>query len=586
MKMKNPYKYLVLVVAVVLVASSCEKFLDRPAEDVYNEANFYQNDAQCLQGVNYLYNSPWNDFIRGFYKVGEIFSGNMYSGGSPYMQFSVNGSDQDLRELSQALWAVNTHCSMVYNRIKKAEGVTPSVKDQCMGEALTWKAMAYFYLVRCFGDVPIIHDISAEVAGAQYNEIRKARKQDVYEYIIMTLEEAMRLLPRKTSGFESNGRIDYYAAEALLSKVYLTKAGVTGTLLQADLDKAAEYAKDVIDHSGRSLMENYEDIFRGRNNLNKECLLSWLWDSSAKPWTVQNWLHSDLAMAGFTEWGSADCWGGWGGPSVDLQDAFNVHSYDSPVGRIDMDTRRKATMMLAGDVYEYFWRDVEYAPGKKGFDYLKFLYDSEYAPGGPGGLQCPTGSNCVKHLYGDTADHVAEMGSTPDRMASGLATHILRLADVYLVYAEAKIGASRGTTTDASAIDAFYQVRHRAVSTYNRPTSISWQDVWKERRLELALEGDRWYDFVRLAYYAPQEAVAEIKGQRRNSFNNVGTVYENYYNSGVWSGAENVTYDTTTPIPNVDENSFSLPFPQADVVFNKYLTDAPVEVDVRNVYAF
>ena len=198
----------------------------------------------------------------------------------------------------------------------------------------------------------------------------------------------------------------------------------------------------------------------------------------------------------------------------------------------------------------------------------------------------PVEDKKLLHLYGDTADHVAEMGSTPDRMASGLATHILRLADVYLVYAEAKIGASRGTTTDASAIDAFYQVRHRAVSTYNRPTSISWQDVWKERRLELALEGDRWYDFVRLAYYAPQEAVAEIKGQRRNSFNNVGTVYENYYNSGVWSGAENVTYDTTTPIPNVDENSFSLPFPQADVVFNKYLTDAPVEVDVRNVYAF
>ena len=66
----------------------------------------------------------------------------------------------------------------------------------------------------------------------------------------------------------------------------------------------------------------------------------------------------------------------------------------------------------------------------------------------------------------------------------------------------------------------------------------------------------------------------------------MGTIYENYYNSGVWSGAENVTYDTTTPIPNVDENSFSLPFPQADVVFNKYLTADPVEVDVRTVYAF
>lgn len=584
MKMKKLNKIFALAFVVILGATSCEKFLDRPAEDVYNESNFYQNDAQCIQGVNYLYNSPWNDFIRGFYKVGEIFSGNLYMGGSPYMQFSVNGSDQDLRELSQALWAVNTHCSMVYNRIKKAE-ITPSVKDQCLGETLTWKAMAYFYLVRSFGDVPIIHDISAEVAGAQYNEIQKVRKQDVYEYIIMTLEEAMKLLPKQTSGFDSYGRIDYYAAEALLAKVYLTKAGVTGTLLQEDLDKAAGYAKDVIDNSGRSLMENYEDIFRGRNNKNKECLLSWHWDSSAKPWTVQSWLHCEMAIPGFTEWGAADAWGAWVGPSVDLQDAFNVHSYDTPIGRIDMDTRRKATMMLAGDVYEYFWRDVEYAPGKKGFDYIKFLYDDEYAPEGPGILQSPTGANCVKHLYGHTADHVAEMGSTPGRMASGLATHILRLADVYLIYTEAKIGANRGSTTDPSAIDAFYQVRHRSVGTYNRPTSVSWQDVWKERRLELALEGDRWYDFVRLAYYAPQEAIREIKGQRRNQLTNLPDVYKNYYESGTWN-ADNVKYDTTVPVPNVTEDSFCLPFPQADVVFNKHLTEDPIEVDVRNEYAF
>ena len=580
----NVIKYIALVLVVLTASVSCEKFLDRPAVDVYNESNFYQNDAQCVQGVNYLYNSPWNDFIRGYYKVGEVFSGNLLMGGSPYLQFTVNGSDTDLENMSKSLWAVNTHCSIVYNRLLTAD-VTPSVKNQCLGEVLTWKAMAYFYLVRSFGDIPIIHNIAEEVAGSMYNEIRKVRKEDVYEYIVMTLEEAMRLLPKQTSGFDNYGRIDYYAAEALLAKVYLAKAGVTGTLLQADLDKAAEYAKDVIDNSGRSLMESYPDIFRGSNNKNKECLISWHWDSSAKPWTSQNWLHSDMAIAGFTEWGSADCWGDYVGPSVDLQDAFNVHAYDNPVGRIDPDARRKATMMLAGDVYEYFWRDKEYAPGKKGFDYVKFLYDKEYAPGGPGALASPTGSNCVKHLYGDTADHVAEMGSTPARMSSGLATHILRLADVYLIYAEAKIGAGRGSTTDASAIDAFYQVRHRAISTYDRPASVSWEDVWKERRLELALEGDRWYDFVRLAYYAPQEAISEIKAQRRNQYNGIEPVYKNYFESGTWD-ASGVTYDTGSPVPNVTESSFILPYPQADVVFNKYLTDEPVSVDVRTEYAY
>jgi hypothetical protein len=582
--MKNLFNYIAIAAIVLAGAVSCGDFLDRPTEDSYNESNFYQNDEQCIQGVNYLYNSPWNDFTRGYYMVGEVMSGNLYMGGSPYMMFTVNGTDENLSNMSKSLWAVNTHCSIVYNRILKAD-ITPAVKNQCLGEVLAMKALAYFYLVRSFGDVPIIHDIATEVAGAKYNEIRKARKADVYEYIVMLLEKAMTLLPRQTSGFDSYGRIDYYAAEALLAKVYLTKAGVNGSLNQADMDEAARLAKDVIDESGRSLMENYEDIFRGHNNMNKECLISWRWDASCDPWTSQSWLHCEMAMDGFTDFGT-DAWGDWTGPSVDLEDAFNVKPTDNPQGRIDADTRRKATMMMAGDVYEYFWRDVEYAPGKKGFDYLKFLYDSDYAKGGPGTLKSPTGTNCVKHLYGHTADHVAEIGTAPTRnMSNGLATHILRLADVYLIYVEAKIGANRGSTTDASAIDAFYAVRHRAIPSYDKPSSVSWKDVWKERRLELALEGDRWYDFVRLAYYAPDEAVTEIKGQRRASYNGLPDVYKNYYENGVWD-ASSVTYDSQASVPPVDVHSFILPFPQEDIVFNKNLSSPAIEVDVRNTYSF
>ena len=87
MKM-NIFKYTALVAVLCFGAVSCDKFLDRPAEDTYNEANFYQDASQCIQGVNYLYNSPWYDVIRGFYRVGECFSGNYYMGDSPYLQFN------------------------------------------------------------------------------------------------------------------------------------------------------------------------------------------------------------------------------------------------------------------------------------------------------------------------------------------------------------------------------------------------------------------------------------------------------------------------------------------------------------------
>ena len=79
----NRIKYFLFASMLALGTTSCEEFLDRPAEDNYNAGNFYQNDEQCYQGVNYLYNSPWYDFQRGFIKVGEVLSGQYVLGQFP-----------------------------------------------------------------------------------------------------------------------------------------------------------------------------------------------------------------------------------------------------------------------------------------------------------------------------------------------------------------------------------------------------------------------------------------------------------------------------------------------------------------------
>ena len=573
MKLNN-IKYWAFATVLGMGATSCEDFLDRPTEDNYNVSNFYQNDEQCIQGVNYLYNSPWYDFQRGFIKIGEVMSGNMYWGSSPYLDFSVNGTDQDLINMSYSLWAANGHANTVYSNLQAANA-SEAVKNQCMGECLTWKALAYFFLVRTFGDVPIVHDNNADLTSGTYNEKFKVKRANVYEYIVMTLEKAIELLPETAA----SGRIDKYCAEGLLAKVYLTKAGVTGSLNADDLANAAKYAKDVIDNSGRSLLPVYSDIFRLKNNRSEESLIAWRWSSGRDPWTQQNTLQSDLAMVGFDEFG--DCWGGYGGPSVDLQLAFGVDVLANPDSRTDTDTRRQATMMLPGDVYSYFWTD------KGGFDYLKFIYDAEYGKGGPGGtLQSPTGANNVKHLYGNANDHVEGAGTSAQNMASSLATHILRLADVYLIYAEAMIGTG-SSTTDASALAAFNAVRNRAIPGAEPKTSITWDDVWKERRLELAGEGDRWYDFVRLSYYNPQKAIAELKAQKRNAFWGLDALYKGYFESGQWVVDEtSMMYDEDTPIPNANESIFTLPFPTEDVVFNENLMKDPIEVDVRSEFSY
>ena len=326
-------------------------------------------------------------------------------------------------------------------------------------------------------------------------------------------------------------------------------------------------------------MPNYSDLFRlSGYNATGECLISWLWSAGRNPWTQQNTLQSDLAMVGFDEFG--DCWGGYAGISYDLQLAFGATSLMDPSQRPTTDTRRKATYMQAGDKYEYFWTD------KGGFDFLKFIYDADYGKGGPGGeLQSATGANCVKHLYGNGYDHEQATGVSAGNMYSQLPTHLLRLADVYLIYAEAKMGTAT-STSDASALEAYNAVRGRAIPGVSPVSSITWDDIWKQRRLELAMEGDRWYDYVRRAYYDADGAINDLVSQKRNAIWGLGTVYKTYYETNTWVVGSDTQYDTDTPAPNVTKSSFTLPFPTEDVVFNGHLMEDAIHVDVRSEYSY
>ena len=606
MKLKNIFKGAMAGVLVLSMAS-CEDFLTRPTEDNYNVDNFYQNDAQVEQGVNFLYNSPWYDFQRAFIKIGEVMSGNMYWGSSPYLTFTTNGTDGDLVNMSYSLWAVNGHANTVITNILNSEGPSQAAKNKAIGEALTWKAMAYFYMVRTFGEVPIVHDNNAILTSGTYNDLYKADRASVYEYIIMTLEKAMELLPKQTSGW--NGRIDYYAAEALLAKVYLTRAGLSGTLNNDDLANAAKYAEDVIDNSGRKLTPEYSDIFRlspAVHNATGESLIAWQWECSSGRWTSQNTLQSDLIFEGFSEFG--DMWGGWGGPSYDLALAFGADPVAGPAEiKKVTDKRRQATLMMAGDVYPYFWTTKSTKTGNKGFDYLYFLYsgDADYAAYGvPAQFEGPCGIQNVKHLFGDGADHEAALGVSAARMSYQLPTHLLRLGDVYLICAEAYLLAGN----QPKALEYTNAIRQRAgVETL---ASVTFEDIWKERRLELAGEGDRWYDYVRLAYYDKAAAMADLSGQKMNSVYNYDEACKHYWYTGCGGSIEDVPDDLTAFDPSkaewktdfenevryndddparstyVNESIFTLPLPSEDVVFNPHLLEPAKPVDVRTEYVY
>ena len=197
-------------------------------------------------------------------------------------------------------------------------------------------------------------------------------------------------------------------------------------------------------------------------------------------------------------------------------------------------------------------------------------------------------NNIAKHQYGNNSDHIKTFGISAAKQTSSLATHVLRLADVYLIYVEAMIG-NNGSTTDPTALEAFYAVRHRAVSGFDMPTSVTLDQVLKERRLELALEGDYWFDLVRMSYYDVNKAINTIKSQRRNSYYGLGDLYKSYYDSNrtTWVvDPANMYYETNTPVPNVNASVFTLPYPDEDVVYNPHLLEEAQSVDVRSEYAY
>ncbi|MDR1764121.1 MAG: RagB/SusD family nutrient uptake outer membrane protein [Dysgonamonadaceae bacterium] len=577
--------------------TACEDFLDRPDKANFMLSNFYETDEQCLQAANVMYSLPWNDFFRGWLGVGDKQSGNYFTADDGFWLLTPNNDMDAVQSMSASLWAVNARANTIVENINlyAGDGTTEAVRNQVKGEALAMKALAYFFMVRIYGAVPIVHNNSELLASGEYSSLYRAKIENVYDYIIMTLKQAIEWLPESS---EQAGRIDKYCAMGLLAKVYLTKSGYgrSGDRNQADLDEAKKYAGMVVNESGKVLTPEYSDIFRGSHNTDPESLIAWRWVATADNfWTASNYLQADLVPSGFSE-GSG--WGNWTGPSIDLQEAFGeVFDGKTPSGalsptRNNTDKRRKATMMMYGDVYEYFLRDhptktdVDGNPVTfpDGFDFTKF-YEKVF-----GSYTSPTGANCVKQIVGDNADHTAEFGvpfGGGGGYASSLATHILRLGDVYLVYAEAILGNS-ATTSDSEALKAFNAVHNRA--GLPSVSSLTWQDIFKERRLELAFEGDFWYDLVRWHYYQPDAALAYLNGQNRKNF--VGL--DDYYKNKGWEswGQANGYPKDNSPRINAEQpdgkpfthDKFTMPFPSTDLQMNPHLKEDPIDYDISQYH--
>lgn len=525
MNIKSKIIYSVLAIALFL--ASCKKdFLDRPPLSSIMSENFYQTASDLKLATAALYaGSPWADWTYSSYlPVGEVTSGNMnlgYNGdAAQFNTFSITGLNNGLISNWKGMYNVIAHCNTTIIAInEKSPASIPVInKNAAIAEARFMRGYAYFNLAMLWGDVPIIEDNTKLIA---HPLVYRNNVNDVYQFVVNDLTYAAKNLPVTSATWEK-GRVTTWAAQGQLAKVYLTWAGLNqnGTRNQALLDSAKRYAGNVCKNSGLELMDNYADLFKTKNNDNPESLFALQWDPTTSDWLQGNMLQ--IYSPGGTDI-AADGQAGWFGiyPTIDM---YNQYSKNDSV-------RRKATFMLKNDHYP----ELNAAGG--GYTYK-----------GDAGLK--------KHIIGTKKDNNAAIMTLT---SSAEHNALLRLADVYLVYAEAILG-NNTNTTDANALLYFNKVRTRA--GVDPVTTLNIDSLFKERRIELAAEGHYWFDLVRLSYYNPQKAVNILNNQQRVSFS---------YSNGVATPSS--TFVTATP---ATITTFKFPLPLSEYTANPNLMEPPV----------
>ncbi|HSJ68835.1 MAG TPA: RagB/SusD family nutrient uptake outer membrane protein [Anditalea sp.] len=546
MKIYNNIRNIAMGAALILGGTmACSPdFLDRPPLDAIVDANFYQNDDQVLSASAPLYNIVWfayND--KASHGLGDARGGVLTSGSYQLqnVRFNTTGETPENGDAWRSFYNVVAQSNSMINNINTfaGEAVTNRIKNHALAEGRFMRALAYSYLVQNYGPVPIITNNTTLL---QDTTLTRHTEESVWQFIIKDLRFAAENLPAQSI---QRGRLNQWSAEGMLAKMYLTKAGISGTRNRTDMDSAAYYSKRVIDNSGATLLPEYEDLFKIAFNNNDETLAALQWTYNAgqsNAWGAQNSVQAFLAF-GSEITGFGDGWGGDIGASK-----WMLELYDD----LTFDKRRKATFMLPGDHYPYI---TQVPPG-----------------GSPQQLRVPARSEEAGRVYNTRAWVKKYVVGRPEdndgrvvQQGTEINTYILRLADVYLTYAEAILDVNPG-----EALTYYNLVRQRA--GVNAKSSITWEDIFHERIMEFAMEGQAWYEFTKLHYYDANRAYQILANQDRGTFR----IYPDQIpNPSLWEIVIPDSDNTPRNFP-VNSSNFRIPIPSVELSRAPNLRKAPV----------
>ncbi len=586
MKKLNIFMVSVAAASLLTMTSCGDDFLDRSPLHGYTAPTYYTSDEAVIKATEPLYNYAWHGYNeRGIVGMGSFRANDAWS---PYLQgefarFTITGLSKEVVDAWSSLYMVVTMSNQLINDLDRyaGENVSESVIAQAKGEAMLMRGAAYFYLLRGWGEVILFED-NVDATSMPVRPL--STESSVLKFIVRDFEKASELLPERGT----NNHPSRYVAKAMLAKALLAQSGwSTSSTIdherdQATLSRVVTLCDEVINCGQYKLLDDYENLFRPQYNDNEETLLAMRWaDPLLGEYASNNNLISDLAWSDVTD---VNCWGGSLHASVDMLDYYNQEPAD--IHRI------RATFFTPGQFYSYIWSE------KGGY-----TYNVNWAQAKKGVVG--TKADCDGHLA---------------QQASPLNTYIMRLADVYLIKAEALLGNNE-STTDARALEAFNATRLRA--GLPAKTSFSFEDLIRERRIEFCLEYCNWYDMVTWYRWKPQYMLNFFNNKQHRAFMlNSGDVVRNtdgtfsyrcifpgsnnwYFTDDqghcLWNDRSTVSIDDNTTVQtkaqgytfNLDElarakgadyqpivlseaNIF-MPYPEADVIQNPYFNQPPVE---------
>lgn len=436
---------------MLFAALSCsDDFLDKAPLDSINTDNFYQTEEDAIAAINGAYQPlQWPKLYNMRMWTSDIMAGNSIVGAGggddgretqDMANFVTTTDNPGVLDLFRGPSPGILRSNVVLQKVP-AMDINEDLKNRILGEAHFLRGLYYFILVRYFGDVPLITE--PQVPG---DDLRPARtdKDEVYDRIVEDLTAAMNLLPEKSSySSDDLGRATKGAAAGLLAKVHLTLG---------NWEQVVSLTREV-ENLGYALNPDYADNFDVLNENSIESLfeVQYIGDAGEDFWGNENQASWASTFMGPRNSGMVAGGWGWNQPTREFVDAYE-----------EGDLRKDATVL-----YE----------GGPTFDGIE--YDPAYSS---------TGYNVRKFLV--TKAVSATYDNSPKNFP------VLRFADVLLMQAEAL--NNMGQTAEAES--PLNRVRARAglpeISDLSQAEMK--EAILHERRMELAFEGQRWFDLIRV----------------------------------------------------------------------------------------